>query len=131
MRKPLHSSLGLSGFCLISIVGLSLLAGCGKLRNWYPHAQKKPDNPHSVTIGWTASPAPVAGYNVYRASPPNGPIKLTVRIVSALQYTDKTVEAGHTYSYYVTSVDYKGIESDPSKNITVTVPWTVTSPAKQ
>jgi fibronectin type 3 domain-containing protein len=128
MKTPFHSSLALRGFCVFSFVAVSLLAGCGKLRSWYPH--KEAENPHAATIGWTASVSPVAGYNVYRESQPSGPVnKLTTRIVSGTQYTDKTVEAGHTYSYYVTSVDFKGIESGPSAKITVTIPWTVTPPA--
>ena len=83
-----------------------------------------------MTIAWTASASPVEGYYVYRAAPPHSPVKLTVRIVQGTQYTDKTAEPGHTYSYYVTSVDFKGTESSPSGNITVTVPTAVTPPAK-
>jgi fibronectin type 3 domain-containing protein len=130
MRKPFHSSRALRGFFLVSFVALSVSAGCGKLRSWYTPAQKETDNPHSVTITWTASKSPVAGYNVYRLSTSSGPVKLTNGIVLGIQYTDRTVEAGHTYSYYVTSVDSKGMESNPSGNITVTVPTTVTPPAK-
>ena len=129
MRTRFHSSLALRGFCLFSFVALSLLSGCGKLRSW--STRKEPENPHSATIGWAASVSPVAGYNVYRESQPGGAVKLTTRTVSGTQYTDKTVEAGHTYSYYVTSVDLKGIESKPSAKITATVPTTVTPPAKQ
>jgi fibronectin type 3 domain-containing protein len=55
---------------------------------------------------------------------------LTNKIVSGTQYIDRNVEAGRTYTYSVTSVDFKGIESNPSANITVTVP-TTTPPAKQ
>ena len=131
MRKSLHSRESLHRFSLLAVAALSLLAGCGKLRSWYTPAQKETDNPHSVTITWTASKSPVAGYNVYRLSTSGTPVKLTNGIVLGTQYTDRTVEAGHTYSYYVTSVDSKGIESNPSGNITVTVPTTVTLPAKQ
>ena len=108
---------------------LSLLAGSGTLRGL--HAQKGSDNPHSVTISWMASTSHVAGYNVYRSSPPGVPVKLTIKPVSGTQYTDKTVEAGHTYLYSVTSVDFKGIESKPSSNVTVTVPESAAPPAKQ
>jgi fibronectin type 3 domain-containing protein len=129
MRKPFPSSLALRGLCLFSFVALSLLPGCGKLRSWY--TQKGADNPHSVTITWNASKSQVAGYNVYRESQPGGPVKLTTSIVSDTQFTDKTVEAGQTYSYYVTSVDFKGLEGTPSAKIMVTIPKTVTPPAKQ
>jgi len=52
-------------------------------------------------------------------------------MVSGTQYIDKTVEGGRTYIYSVTTVDVNGVESKPSDNITVTVPTTVTPPAKQ
>ncbi len=93
-------------------------------------ARNEPDNPHSVTISWTASKSLVAGYNVYREYQLSGPVRLTLRLVSGTQYTDKTVAAGRTYSYYVTSVDLRGIESKPSEKVSVTVPTTVTPPAK-
>jgi fibronectin type 3 domain-containing protein len=131
MRRTFHSRPALRGFCLFSFAGLSLLAGCGKKLIGEAQSPTAPVNPHSVTINWTASKSPVAGYNVYRASPPGAPIKLTVRIVSETQYIDRTVEAGRTYSYTVTAVDFNGLESKPSANITVTVPTTVTSPANQ
>src|SRR5665811_1050664 len=95
MRKPCLPSQSLRIFLALSIVALSCLAGCGKLRTWL-----KPENPHSVTIGWTPAKPPVAGYNVYRESQFSGAIKLTTRIVSGTQYTDKTVVADRTYSYY-------------------------------
>jgi hypothetical protein len=129
MKKPLHSRSALRGLSVFSFAALSLLAGCGKLRNSY--AQKEPDKPHSVTLNWKASVSRVAGYNIYRASAPGGPIKLTARIVSGTQYVDTTVEAGRTYSYSVTSVDFNGKESVPSRIITVTIPTAATQPAKQ
>jgi len=129
MRSHFHTSKALRGLCLFSFVALWFFAGCGKLRSG--NTQKESDNPHSVTITWTASKSQVEGYNVYRESQPSGLVKLTTRVVSGAQYTDRTVEAGHTYSYYVTSVDFKGMESSPSEKITVTVPTTVTPPAKQ
>ena len=131
MRKLLHSSPALRDFCLVSFVALSVLAGCGQKLSGDTQKPAEPANPHSVTINWTASPSPVAGYNVYRSSGSASPVRLTNGIVSGTQYTDRTVEAGKTYSYYVTSVDFKGIESKPSGKITATVPTTVTPPAKQ
>jgi hypothetical protein len=129
MRKPSPSSRSLHVFLLLSALALLLLAGCGKLRSLF--AFKEPENPHSVTIQWTPGKTPAAGYNVYRESQFSGPIKLTTRIVSGTQYTDKTVEAGRTYSYSVTSVDSRGLESVPSQKATVTVPTTIIPPAKQ
>jgi fibronectin type 3 domain-containing protein len=129
MRIPLHSRTALRGFSIFAFVALSLLSGCGKPRSLY--AQKEPDRPHSVTLNWTASVSRVAGYNVYRTSPPSGRVKLTAQIVPGTQYIDKTVEAGRTYTYSVTAVDFKGAESAPSGIFTVTIPTTATSPAKQ
>jgi fibronectin type 3 domain-containing protein len=130
MKNSIHSSLALRGFCLLFLAVLSLLAGCEKVRNWY--TARESDNPHSVTINWTPSTSTVAGYNVYRASPPGAaPVKLTANLVSGTQYVDRTVEAGHTYSYSVKAVDAKGIESKPSEIVTVTVPKAATPPAKQ
>jgi fibronectin type 3 domain-containing protein len=123
--------MSLRRFCLFSLVGLSLLAAREEKLGGATQTPAEPANPHSVTITWTASKSPVAGYNVYRVSEPGGPVKLTPRIVSGTEYTDRTVEAGHTYSYYVTSVDSKGKESRPSGKITATVPSGVPPPAKQ
>jgi fibronectin type 3 domain-containing protein len=120
MRKSFHRRPALRRFCLFSIAALSLVAGCGKLRDLY--AQKESGKPHSVTINWSASVSRVAGYNVYRASPPGAPAKLTPNLVSGTQYIDKTVEAGDTYTYSVTAVDFKGKESVPSGITTVTIP---------
>jgi fibronectin type 3 domain-containing protein len=119
----------MKGMLVLSLAVLSLLGGCGKLRNWY-EARKESRAPHSVTIAWNASNPPVAGYNVYRESQSGSATKLTVRIVEGTQYTDNAVQAGQIYSYYVTSVDFKGQESKPSARITVTVPTTAQSPAK-
>jgi fibronectin type 3 domain-containing protein len=71
----------------------------------------------------------VAGYIVYRVSANGKTDRLTARLVAETKYTDNTVQAGQTYSYYVTSVDAKGVESKPSDKITATVPST--PPAKQ
>src|SRR5579863_7309547 len=123
MRRHFHSRPGLPGLCLFSFAALSLLAGCGKMKNsGYAQSQAAPANPHSVTISWTANNPPVAGYNVYRMSPSGSPVKLTANIVSGTQYIDRNVEAGRTYSYSVTSVDFHGKESKPSGLITVKVP---------
>jgi fibronectin type 3 domain-containing protein len=129
MRKPLHSSPATRSFILLSLAALSLLAGCGKVRSVF--ARREPDNPHSVTLSWDASKTPVAGYNVYREFQYGGPVKLTSAAVAGTEFKDTTVAAGRTYSYYVTSVDLKGVESKPSEKIWVTVPTTVTPASKQ
>jgi hypothetical protein len=119
--KPLPSFRLTRPVLLLSCAFLTLLGSCGKLRTWY-ESRKEPPNLHSVTIAWSASPSSVEGYNVYRAAPGGTPARITVRLVPGIRYTDTTVEPGHTYTYYVTSVDFNGTESTPSEKITVTVP---------
>ena len=81
---------------------------------------------HEVSLIWAAptnSPVPVSGYNIYRATG-NGTsfLRLDASEDTQTDYVDTNVLAGTTYSYYVTSVDSKGIESGPSNQVTVTVP---------
>jgi fibronectin type 3 domain-containing protein len=130
MRRDKHSAAPLHQSVLIALVAVSLLSGCGRIRRWYEKSHSEPDNPHSVTIAWTASTSSVEGYNVYRIYLTGPPQKLTVRLVNRTQYTDKTVEPGRTYTYFVTAVDFNGRESRPSTNIAATVPATV-APAAQ
>jgi fibronectin type 3 domain-containing protein len=120
MKKSLHPFPAVRVFFLFSLLTLSLLAGCQKVRGLFAHADAQ--NPHSVTIGWTAAKPPVEGYNVYRIVQFSGPIRLTTRIVTDTQFIDRNVQAGSTYTYYVTSVDSRGMESKPSEKISVTVP---------
>ncbi len=128
MRRPLLSrALRVIGF--ISFVLAFFLAGCENSHNGNIQAPAQPPNPHSVTISWTASKSPVVGYNVYRILQSGGTVKVTSGIVSSTKYTDRTVEAGRTYAYFVTAVDAKGIESKPSEKITVNVPTAVAPPA--
>jgi fibronectin type 3 domain-containing protein len=129
MRKHIHPSRALRGLFLFSFAALELFAGYGTLRTLY--AQNSSSKPHSVAVNWSPSVSPVAGYNVYRADPGGAPVKLTSKIVSNIRYVDRNVEAGHTYTYSVTSVDLKGVESKPSSAITVTVPGTAPPPAKR
>jgi Peptidase family C25 len=79
----------------------------------------------SVTITWGASAdangAPVAGYNVYRSTSPNGPYaKLNSSPATITQYTDSTVQSG-TYYYVIRSVDSDGYESAATLEMTVTI----------
>jgi len=76
-----------------------------------------------VTLTWAASTTPVVGYNVYRATPPNGASsKLNSEPVMTTRYTDANVEGGHTYTYHVTAVDGKKVESPATTDVTATVP---------
>jgi fibronectin type 3 domain-containing protein len=99
-----------------------VLTGCGRVRRFISRFHFEHENYRSVTIGWTAATPPVVGYNVYREYQFSGPIRLTQQIVQGTQFIDKTAIAGHTYTYYVTSVDAGGLESKPSESISVNVP---------
>ncbi len=78
---------------------------------------------HSVTLNWTASTSAVVGYNIYRAAQSGGPYtKLNSSLVRATNYTDTTVQAGHTYLYVVTATDAQGHESGFSSKIQAVVP---------
>ena len=91
-----------------------VLTACGKNRA---------ASPHSVTLSWVASTSAVEGYYVYRRSPPAGIYsKLNSEPLKATQYTDTSVEAGHTYTYYVTAVDSRKMESTASTVVSATVP---------
>lgn len=80
----------------------------------------------AVRLAWNPSPEPdVAGYIVYRASPPGGPyVRLTPGLVTATVAADRTVERGRTYAYVVTAVDRakRVNESARSNEVTATVP---------
>ena len=116
-RQPSsHVFVALLFFAMAALV----LAGCGKKR---AAAQDVRSGPRSATLSWAASTSPVAGYYVYRTNPPGkNYIKLNSEPVSATQYTDTTVQAGITYTYYVTAIDSKMRESPASKVVSDMVP---------
>jgi hypothetical protein len=114
MKISLSHSTVLRGTRLISILALTLLVGCSHSRPG--------QEPHSVTLKWDPSKYPVAGYNVYRGFQKDSPVKLTAAPLTTSQYTDTTVEAGRTYSYYVTAVTRNGAESGPSEILSATIP---------
>lgn len=78
---------------------------------------------HSVTLTWSASASPVAGYDVYRSEISGGPYaKLDSTLVATDTYTDSTVQAGSTYYYVVTSLNSSGAQSADSAQVSATVP---------
>jgi hypothetical protein len=78
---------------------------------------------HSVSLAWTADSSPLIGYNVYRATVSGGPYtKLNLPSLSAAQYTDSTVQGGHTFYYVVTAVSSAGAESSFSAEVSAIVP---------
>lgn len=72
---------------------------------------------NQVNLSWTASTDNVAvvGYQIFR----NG---AQIATTSAKSYTDGTVLAQTTYSYYVKAVDGVGLTSNASNTISVTTP---------
>ena len=105
---------------LIFAMAALVLTACGKN---HAAGQDGRRGPHSVTISWAASISPVEGYYVYRRSPPGANyVRLNSEPLKATQYTDTSVEAGHTYTYYVTAVDSKKVESTASTMVSATVP---------
>ena len=78
---------------------------------------------HSVMLSWAASTSSVSGYNVYRStSSGSGYGKISSGLVSALAYSDSTVQSGTTYYYVVTAVDSSGNESTDSNQATAVIP---------
>ena len=135
MPARFYSRSALRATLLFSFVALLPLSACGKRQKpqvVYRQGTPQPVNPHFVTITWTASTSKVFGYNVYRSSgaaKSQKIEKITDGIVFGTQYTDHTAIGGQTYTYYVTAVDFKGLESKPSAKFTVTVPTTIASPS--
>jgi len=78
---------------------------------------------HSVALTWNASTSTVAGYNVYRSTVNGGSYtKINSSLVSALNYTDSTVQNSTTYYYVTTAVDSSGNESAFSNQASAAIP---------
>jgi hypothetical protein len=91
--------------------------------NFRPSDAQTVPHPHSADLKWKASVSRVVGYNVYRSETDGGPyIKLTSAPVRATNYTDRSVQRGHTYFYAVTAVDSRGKESERSNQAKALIP---------
>jgi len=78
---------------------------------------------YSVTLNWTASTSTVSGYNVYRSTTNgSGYAKINPSLVSAVTYSDSTVQDGTTYYYVTTAVNSSGTESAYSNQATAVIP---------
>ncbi|HXM94289.1 MAG TPA: choice-of-anchor D domain-containing protein [Candidatus Dormibacteraeota bacterium] len=78
---------------------------------------------HSVHLTWQASTSPAAGYHVYRSQIPGASFaRLTPALVASLDFVDIGVQAGATYYYVVTAVDYLGVESGFSQSSAARIP---------
>lgn len=127
MRRFVYLSVVLGSVILSgSIMGCggsgSLMSGTST--NPSPAPSPTPANPqaHSVSISWQPSSSPgVTSYNVYRSTVSGGPYA-RVGNASTANFTDKSVKAGTTYFYVVTSLNASQVESAVSVEIKTTVP---------
>jgi fibronectin type 3 domain-containing protein len=79
--------------------------------------------PHSVTLNWNPSLAPVVGYHVYRATDQYGPYTRLDSVLNiGTQFTDLTVVPGQTYLYWVTTVYSDTLESPFSDSVSAIIP---------
>jgi hypothetical protein len=69
----------------------------------------------SVQLVWNSVVAPnLAGYNIYRQESSGLSQRLNHELLRTPTFADTTAEAGHRYSYWVTSVSLAHNESSPS-----------------
>jgi len=80
---------------------------------------------HQVDLTWNSpgsSPAPVTGYNIYRAPTGTGSYqRINTSVDPGTAYSDTSVKSG-AYDYVIKSVSSSGIESAPSTVGTATIP---------
>ena len=78
--------------------------------------------PRYIQLNWTAPTfGQISSYNIYRAT--NGtPVSPAIASVpgNTLNYTDKNVTCGPTYTYFVTALLSDGRESRPSNSVSLT-----------
>jgi|SRR5579863_5354951 len=114
------------GRAILGIVCLLLLIpalSASNGDNLRPSPAQTSPHAHSVDLKWKASVSRVVGYYVYRSETDGGPyIKLTSAPVRPTNYTDRSVQGGHTYFYAVTAVDSKGKESVHSSQAKASIP---------
>jgi hypothetical protein len=76
-----------------------------------------------IDITWTANTEPdLAGYNVYRHSAKEPPVKINLELIKTPRFPDTQVQPGKKYFYSVTAVDLRGNESGKSEETSETVP---------
>lgn len=76
-----------------------------------------------IDLSWTANTEPdLAGYNVYRHTENEPPVKLNAELVKVPAYQDRNVKPGTKYFYSVSAVDFRGNESGKSTEASETVP---------
>jgi hypothetical protein len=79
---------------------------------------------HAVDLFWNASTSSnVAGYYIERATNSGGPYQvLNSSKDTGTSYVDSTVQAGKEYFYVIVAVNTSGQESNPSAQVSATIP---------
>jgi hypothetical protein len=76
-----------------------------------------------IDLAWTPNTEPdLAGYNVYRHSADEPPVKINTELAKTPAYRDTTVKPGTKYFYSVSAVDLRNNESGKSAETSETVP---------
>jgi hypothetical protein len=76
-----------------------------------------------IDLAWTPNTEPdLAGYNVYRHSGDEPPVKINSELVKTPSFRDAQVKPGTKYFYAVSAVDLRGNESGRSAETSETVP---------
>jgi hypothetical protein len=77
----------------------------------------------SIDLAWTPSTEPdLAGYNVYRHTGDEPPVKVNSALVKTSAYRDTQVKLGVKYFYSVSAVDLRNNESNKSEEASESVP---------
>lgn len=75
-----------------------------------------------VDLIWNPNTEPdLAGYNIYRSTAGQKPVKLNTELLRSPLYHDTSATPGHRYTYHVTAVDTNGNESASSEEVRVDV----------
>lgn len=81
-----------------------------------------PERPF-IDITWTPNIEPdLAGYNVYRHTANEAPVKINSELVKTPRFADPGIQPGMKYFYSASAVDLRGNESSRSEETSETVP---------
>jgi hypothetical protein len=76
-----------------------------------------------IDLTWTPNgESDLAGYNVYRRTGSETPVKINSELVKTPRFADPGIQAGMKYFYSVTAVDLRGNESGKSEETSEMVP---------
>lgn len=76
-----------------------------------------------IDLTWTPNGEPdLAGYNVYRRTGSEPPVKINTELVKTPRFADPGIQPGMKYFYSVAAVDLRGNESGKSEETSETVP---------